>query len=292
MSNKLMAAVVVLGALLQAPAVTALAAQSDGESRFASLDKARIHYVNHGKGPAALVLIHGWTCNLDNWRDQILDLARRTRVIAIDLPGHGQSDKPELSYSMELFARGVEAVLRAEGVRRAVLVGHSMGTPVARQFYRKYPEQTLGIVIVDGPLQPFFDQKMMDGLLTSLRGPDYQNFGTGMLASMSSPATTEEMKQRIRTSFLATPQHVVVSAMEGMADSTIWGPDQITVPVLAILANSRSYRADLEQRSRAIAPKLELQMWDGVGHFLMMEQPTRFNDAVIAFLDKNGLLKP
>src|SRR4029450_4289348 len=99
------------------------------ESRFTMLDGARIHYVNYGKGGEALVLIHGWTCNLDNWRDQFPDFAKRNRVIAIDLPGHGQSDKPQLSYTMDLFARAVDAVLQDAKVKRAVLVGHSMGTP-------------------------------------------------------------------------------------------------------------------------------------------------------------------
>jgi pimeloyl-ACP methyl ester carboxylesterase len=292
MTNRVTAVAALLGVLLQARVATALQAQAaDGASRFALLDSTRIHYRGHGKGAEALVLIHGWTCNLDNWRDQIPDLAKRSRVIAIDLPGHGRSDKPQVTYSMDLFARAVDAVLRDAGVPRAVLVGHSMGTPVARQFYRKYPERTLGLVAVDGPLQPFFDQQRMDGLLASLRSADYQNFGAGMLASMASPATTEEMKQRIRASFLNTPQHVVVSAMEGLADSTIWGPDQIRVPVLLIAAGSRSYPPDIEQRSRAIAPQLAFQMWEGVGHFVMMEQPKRFNDAVIAYLDKNGLLK-
>src|ERR1700730_13647798 len=82
------------------------------ESRFTKLDGARIHYVNYGKGSEALVLIHGWTCNLDNWRDQMPDFAKRNRVIAIDLPGHGQSDKPQLTYSMDVFARAVQAVTR------------------------------------------------------------------------------------------------------------------------------------------------------------------------------------
>ena len=56
------------------------------------------NYQSYGKGREALVLIHGWTCNLDYWRDQVPDLAKRNRVIAIDLPGHGQSDKPEIAY--------------------------------------------------------------------------------------------------------------------------------------------------------------------------------------------------
>src|SRR4030088_1008918 len=62
------------------------------ESHFTTLDGMRIHYVNYGKGSEALVLIHGWTCNLDNWRDQIPEFAKRNRVVPIDLPGQGQSD--------------------------------------------------------------------------------------------------------------------------------------------------------------------------------------------------------
>src|SRR6266568_4835011 len=139
------------------------------ESRFTTLDGARIHYVNYGKGSEALVLIHGWTQNVDGWRDNVPDFAKRNRVIAIDLPGHGQSDKPQVTYSMDYFARAVEAVMRDAKVKRAVLAGHSMGTPVARQFYRKYPEKTIAIVIVDGPLRPFGDKAMMDKLIAGFR---------------------------------------------------------------------------------------------------------------------------
>ncbi|MDQ2922099.1 MAG: alpha/beta fold hydrolase, partial [Acidobacteriota bacterium] len=163
--------------------------KSEGESRFAKLDlgagqkPARVHYVNYGKGKEALVLIHGWTMNVDNWRDQIPDFARRSRVIAIDLPGHGQSDKPQTTYSMDLFARAVDAVMRDAKVKRAVLVGHSMGTPVVRQFYRKYPQKTLAIVIVDGALRPFGDKAMMDRIIEGFRGPDYQKTGAQMFAA-------------------------------------------------------------------------------------------------------------
>ena len=134
---------------------TTTAFAADGESQYAKLDGARIHYKSYGKGPAALVLVHGWTCNLDNWRDQIPDLSKRNRVIALDLPGHGQSDKPQMAYTMDLFANAIDAVMRDAKVERAVIAGHSMGTPVARQFYRKYPQKTLAIIIVDGGLRPF-----------------------------------------------------------------------------------------------------------------------------------------
>ncbi len=262
-----------------------------GKSDYAKLDGNRIHYQSYGKGREALVLIHGWTCNLDYWREQVPDFAKRNRVIAIDLPGHGQSDKPQVAYSMDLFARAVDAVMRDAKVERAVLVGHSMGTPIARQFYRKYPRKTLAIVIVDGALRPFGDKKLMAGFIASFRGPNYKEAGKQMFAGMAGPNLSPELKERIQASFLNTPQYVVVSAMEGMADDSIWGQDKINVPVLAILAKSPFWPADTEQFYRSIAPSLDFQSWDGVGHFLMMEKPKQFNDAVIAFLDKNSLLK-
>jgi len=277
--------------LLAATAGAQGSKQSPAESRYASLDGARIHYESYGKGRAALVLIHGWSCSIDYWRDLIPDLSKRSRVIAIDLPGHGLSDKPQVAYTMDLFARAVDAVMRDAGVKRGVLVGHSMGTPVARQFYRKYPQETLAIVIVDGALRPYGDKKLMDGFIAPLRNANYKEVGAGMLAGMSGPSLSPELRERIQASFLKTPQYVLVSAMEGMADESIWGQDKINVPVLAIMTKSPFWPADTEQFYRSIAPRLDFQRWDGVGHFLMMEKPKDFDEAVIAFLDKNALLK-
>ena len=257
---------------------------------FATLDGTRINYVNYGKGDEALVLIHGWTCNLHNWDQQIPEFAKRNRVIAIDLPGHGESDKPKVTYSMEYFARAVEAVLIEAKVKRAVLVGHSMGTPIAREFYRKYPQQTLAIVIADGALRPFGDKAMMDKFITGFRAPNYMQTVEQMFAGMMGPGLPADAKQMILTSAQNTPQHVLVSAMEGMADPSIWGEDKINVPVLAIMAKNPFYGPNLEEFYRVIVPNLEFHMWEGVGHFVMMEKPKEFNSTVIAFLDKNKLL--
>jgi len=271
-------------------ATTATAVAFDGESQFAKLDGARIHYKSFGKGKDALVLVHGWTCNLDNWRDQIPDFAKRNRVIALDLPGHGQSDKPEIAYTMDLFANAIDAVMRDAKVERAVIVGHSMGTPVARQFYRKYSQKTLGIVIVDGGLRPFGTKEMREGFVAMFRAPTYKEAGAQMFAQMMGklPAPDQE---RIKTSFANTPQHVLVSAMESMNQDELYGPDKINVPVLAILAKSPFWQPDTEQFFRSLAPDFELQWFEGVGHFVMMEKPKEFNEAVIAFLNKKALLK-
>ena len=275
------------------PAVSSTRAEDSaaGESRYTKLDGARLHYVNYGKGSEALILIHGWTMNEDNWRDQVKDLAKRNRVIAVDLPGHGKSDKPQVTYSMDFFARAVEAVMRDAKVKRAVLLGHSMGTPIARQFYRKYPDKTLGIVIADGPLRPFGEKAMMEAMTASLRGPNYKDAMGQMFASMFGPSLSADSKERIQASRLSTPQYVLVSAWEGMADPSIWGEDKINVPVLAIMAKNPFFGPDLEQRYRGIAPNMDFRLWDGVGHFVMTERPKEFNEAVLGFLDKNTLLK-
>jgi pimeloyl-ACP methyl ester carboxylesterase len=260
-----------------------------GQSKFTTLEGVRVHYVNYGKGDDAIVLIHGWTMNVDNWREQVSALAEQHRVVVIDLPGHGQSDKPKITYSMDLFARAVDAVMRDEKVKRAVLVGHSMGTPIARQFYRQHPEKTLAIVIVDGPLRPFGDKASMDNMIAGFRAPTYREAVNKMLTGMYGPKLSAEARERITASSVSTPQHVLVGAMEGMADSSIWGDDKINVPVLAIMAKNPFFGPDLETLFRRLAPKVEFHMWEGVGHFLMMDRPKDFNDLVLAFLDKNKL---
>ena len=287
MKTKYSAVIFILITLLLA---SSAAFAADGDSQFAKLDGARIHYKSYGKGKDALVLIHGWTCNLDNWRDQIPDFAKRNRVIALDLPGHGQSDKPEIPYTMDLFANAIDAVLRDAKVERAVLVGHSMGTPVARQFYRKYPQKTLAIVIVDGGLRLFGTKEMREGFLSMFRSSNYKDAGKQMFAQMMTTLPAPE-QERVRTSFANTPQYVLVSAMESMNNEALYAPDKINVPVFAIIAKSPFWPPDTEEFLRGLAPDLELQWWEGVSHFLMMERPKQFNDAVIAFLNKKNLLK-
>ena len=260
------------------------------QEKWAQLDTTKIHYVSEGKGKDAIVLVHGWGCNLGLWRDQIAELSKRARVIAVDLPGHGLSDKPETKYDMDLFAAAIDAVLKDAGVERAVLVGHSMGTPVVRQFYRKYPQKTSAIVIVDGGLRPFGTKEQREQFMAPLRGPGYKDVLTQMFNGMSA-TLSEADKERIKSSFRNVPQPVLVSAMEAMAEESLYATDKINVPVLAILAKSPFWAADTEQFLRSLAPDLEYQMWDGVSHFLFMDKPKEFDASVIAFLDKKKLLK-
>jgi pimeloyl-ACP methyl ester carboxylesterase len=99
-----------------------------------------------------------------------------------------------------------------------------------------------------------------------------------------------DLRPSIRPVMVATPDYVSISAMKAMLDDAIWTNDKINVPVLAIMAKNPMYPPDIEAGYRAVAPNLEFKMWDGVSHFLMMEKPKEFNEAVSAFVEKNKLL--
>ena len=268
----------------------ALSAESQTPvEKWAAFDGSKVHYYDIGdkKSKKAIVLIHGWTCNADFWKVSFNGFPGR-RVIAIDLIGHGKSDKPKANYSMEYFARSVEAVLKNAKIEKAVLVGHSMGTPVIRQFYRLYPGQTLGLVAVDGSFRPFGPKPQIEKFFEPLFA-DYTAQAPKFIDGLLGP-TRADLKAGIKTAMLTTPDHVATSAMRGMMDEAIYAPDQIKVPVLVIASKSTNWPPDSEAFARSIAPDLEFQMWEGVSHFLMMEKPKEFNAAVNSFIEKKHLL--
>ncbi len=197
---------------------------------------------------------------------------------------------PASKITMDLFARSVNAVMEDAGVRKAVLVGHSMGTPVIRQFYRIFPEKTLAFVIVDGSLKPFFRGEVAEQMLAQFRGPNHKQAIEGVISAMTGTVKNPKTIEQIRASMLNTPQPAIVGAMESMVDDSIWKDDPIRVPVLALMAPNPFWTADYENYAKSIAPNMEYQKWEGVSHFLMMDEPQKFNDSVTAFLVKNRLI--
>jgi len=267
------------------------AKETPSQDRFAKLDAMRVHYQNYGEGKEAIVFIHGWSCNLNFWKANIPAFTKQSRVIAIDLPGHGESDKPQITYSMDLFARAIEAVLEDAKVERATLVGHSMGTPVIRQFYRKYPNKTRALVIVDGSLRPFSNIEQMKQFIEPLRGPNYKERAEMIIGGISQAVKDQKTQEEIRTAMMSAPQHVMVGAMDAMMDDAIWKQDKINAPTLAVMAKQPQWNDEYEKYVRELVPGVDYQMWEGVSHFLMMDEPQKFNDTVLAFLKRNKLVK-
>ncbi|MBV8462039.1 MAG: alpha/beta fold hydrolase, partial [Acidimicrobiales bacterium] len=117
------------------------------------LDHVSIHghdmaYRIEGQGPA-LLLLHGIAGSSRTWRDVIPRLSDRFMVIAPDLMGHGQSEKPIGDYSLGSFASGIRDLLDVLGIDRATVVGQSFGGGVAMQLAYQHPEQCERLVLVD-----------------------------------------------------------------------------------------------------------------------------------------------
>ena len=261
-----------------------------GEARSVGVDGSRVHYTSFGSGEPALVFVHGWACDETVWSGQAPELVSQTRLITIDLPGHGQSDKPEVNYTMDLYARAIDTALNHANVKSVILVGHSNGTPAIRQFYRKFPAKVRALVIVDGPLRPFVDASSMDKFIAPFRGDNYAEAAGRMIDGITRPIADAALRAEIKTLMLRTPQRVAVSEFENSADPELWKPDKVNVPTLMILAKQPAWSAEYEQFVRALVPDLEYQIWENVSHFVMMEKPKEFNDALVAFLEKHKLL--
>lgn len=260
------------------------------DSHFVEVDGAKVHYTNYGKGETALFFVHGWACDETVWQEQAPVLAERMRVITIDLPGHGQSDKPRVVYTMDLYTRALDAILGEANVSSVILVGHSNGTPVVRQFYRQFPRKVRALVIVEGGLRPFVDTASMEKFIAPLRGDNYAETAGKFIDGMTQPIKDAKLRDRIKTLMMRTPQHVAVSEFEATADPALWKPDKIDIPVLMILAKQPIWTSEYEQFAHSLVPNLDYQVWENISHFVMMEKPREFNEALAAFLQKNQLL--
>jgi pimeloyl-ACP methyl ester carboxylesterase len=278
---------------LAAPGEEPASTVDQAPSRFAALDGLRVHYKSLGHGETALVFVHGWTCDLTFWRAQVPAFVDKTRVLLTDLPGHGQSAKPTIEYTMDLFARAVDAVLQDARVDTAVLVGHSMGMPVIRQFYRLFPHKTRALVAVDGSLRAFDDKAgEFAQLIARLSGPDYQDTQAKFIDGMFTEQTPAGVRETVKATMQRAPQHVAVSALKGIVDPAIWKDDAIAVPLQVIVAKTPFWSADHERYVRTLAPQVDYRVMDGVGHFLMLENPGAFNERLAAFLRNERFLEP
>jgi pimeloyl-ACP methyl ester carboxylesterase len=271
------------------PVLAALALVVSLPASAATVDGIPLHSSSTGKGAKTLIFVHGWTCDDTSWTEQVPELSKRYRVITLDLPGHGKSASPkDGKITMDLFARAVEAVRAESGVDKVILVGHSMGTPVIRQYARLYPQHVVALVAVDGVL--VFGAPPPGGAAAAplpqadrMKGPDGLKNREAMIRTMFTPATPQPLQQKILKMMLAAPENTAYGAMVATFDPAIWKDDVMTMPVLGIYAGKSALANPAA--TKKIFPTFEYTEIPGTGHFVMLEKPKEFNQLLTQFVE-------
>jgi pimeloyl-ACP methyl ester carboxylesterase len=251
-----------------------------------------IYYEVHGQGPRTLVFIHGWTGNLQVWKNQ-LDAFPGTHCIGIDLPGNGKSSRLEgVPYTPELFADAVRAVLTAEQIDQAFFFGHSMGFAVVEIIAAKYPQLCAGIAAIDGahfevsgdPDGPGKFQQENAGFACIMTNEAARESFIQMLFLPNTPASLkEEVLQASRT----VPISIAQAMIAGVGtDWKYWLPKQVDLPCLAIFSPAYQLPPTYRDDFAKMYPRVEYHEVPGVSHFFMLEIPDRLNPLIADFIAK------
>ncbi|MGW0161896.1 alpha/beta fold hydrolase [Mycobacterium sp. NPDC003323] len=274
------------------------------DTKFVEIHGVRQAVVDEGSGDEVLLLIHGMAGSAETWRAVLPQLAKRYRVIAPDLLGHGQSSKPRTDYSLGAFAVGLRDLLDELGVPSATVVGHSLGGGVAMQFLYQHPDYCRRLVLIgSGGLGPdvgwilrLLAAPGAEFVMPVIAPPPVLRAGNAVRswltsAGLRSPRGAEIWNayssfadSETREAFLRTLRSVVdyrgqsVSALnrlnlrEALPVLAIWGEDDNIIPV------DHAYSA-LE-----IRPDCRLEILPGVGHFAQVEAPTQVVDLIDEFV--------
>lgn len=259
------------------------------EDHFVKAHGVKLHYVSYGDQQQTVVLVHGWACDNEFWREQIPALSPHWRVIAVDLPGFGKSDKPHVAYTPQYFSDALYAMLSDAHATHIYLVGHSMGGTVVRQYTHDHPSTVAALVIVDSRSllqgedlgRPYPERKH---LVDELYGPDEQESARKDIMRMFTDQTSPALQQEILHKMLATPAYVAASAMQGLLTPVKWSQDPTQLPTLALYRSPVSN--DALHALHTMFPHLQFKLYPGAGHFLMLEQPQDFNQQLVQFFDQ------
>ena len=252
--------------------------------RIHAEDGVRISYTSEGHGKPAIVFIHGWTFDHTHWRFQIPEFRKSFRVIAIDLPGHGASGADRNSWSIDGLGADVAAVVRSLKLEQVVLVGHSMGGPVALAAAPKLRGILRGIVAVDSlhnveyVAPPGSADRMVKRFEDDFEGA-WKRFMSWFFADRDSEILKSILEKPARANRKAA---ISLLASYNRFD---WKSALAAagVPVRAINA------ADPYPTAVKINRKygdFDAALMPGVGHFLMLEKPVEFNRHLRIMIDQ------
>ena len=242
-----------------------------------------VQYRVYGAGEPALVFIHGWSCDSNYWREQLPAFDKKYTLVTVDLAGHGGTDGNRTEWSMARFGQDVATALSAVPNKQIILVGHSMGGPVAIEAARLLKGRVIGIIGVDtfksiGAPSP--SKAQVDAALKPFEA-DFIGQTRSLVADhLFVKGANPQLAQKDRL------RHVAVVAARRRARrcaqcSNTTSPNRSRTsrcpssPSTRISASPSTRRASA-RCCRSSAPS----RCPATGHFLMMEDPQRFNPAL------------
>ena len=264
----------------------------------AQVDDMTLAYRELGSGPPVL-LLHGWPTSSFLWRDVMLPVARANRVIALDLPGFGGSDKPPgMRYGFELFERAIDGFLAELGIDEVALAGHDTGGPVAVHWALDRPERITSLALLNTLVYPQFSDAVLE-FVKAASTP-------GMRERLTSPAGLEAaMRRGLADETRLTPE-VLAGVLEpfgddesrrSLADAGIGLEPEgfveierrigsLTMPVRIVYGARDRILPDVADTMGRIArdlPQAVLTELPDCGHFLQEEAPEEVGELLASF---------
>ena len=231
-------------------------------------DGAEICFESWGDGDTALVFVHGGLCDRSFWFEQIGPFSSGHRVVALDLPGHGDSGKTRTEWSAELLGDDVCRVVQALDTGRVILVGHSAGAPVVVEAARQLGSVVLGVVVVD-----FFHALGAGPPRRPGAGGDMKE---AMRQGMFTPDADLALREKIIEAMTSAPPEVAAGLQRAVSAFDVGaGLKAIAaMPISLVLSDLRPIEP---AALRSLHPEVRVCAVRNVGHFLMLEAPHTFN---------------
>jgi pimeloyl-ACP methyl ester carboxylesterase len=242
-----------------------------------------------------VVLVHGYTDNARDWVPLVPYLSRHFRLILVDLRGHGRSSKPDCCYTLPDFANDIVLLLDSLGIRKADIVGHSLGSIIAQIYAETWPERTDKVVLISStggpppgtpPSKPKFDFAAQIRQLHEPLDPE----SPFMVSWWDSPTPVDpDFIRRQRIDSAAIPLRVWLAVLDqGLGDVADL---QRTLPRLRapalLIWGSQDPIMEPEVRTtlRQALPHAQVKIFQGLGHNPFWEDPRGCAAVINAFLE-------
>ncbi len=264
--------------------------------RFIMAGDTALHVCDSQTGDRCIVLLHGYLESMLVWDDFVPLLYKHVRVVTLDLPGHGISVVDGECHSMEFLADTVAAGIRALGIDRCTVVGHSMGGYVALALCERHPDLLDGLVLLSSTPNADTPEKQEN----RRREIEIVKSGRKELLARVAPAAgfAEENRTRLRDAIEDLTEQVYVTEDAGIVallNGMIARKDRnellrtTRVPVLFVLGRKDGYiPAEVAERMVAEHPEAQVAWLEHSGHMGFLEEPETTAEALLRFVGANA----